>query len=110
MPEHAVSHSSDSKNGRGGLRAFVFWLPVALLAVADQLVKYLASSHRLELIFRLTRTLISQMNFKNFNFAFSLRLPEWLIYFIYGLALYFIFHYLTDHFAALPKAQTIAWI
>ena len=65
-----------------------------VLAVAvDQAAKYASTSP-----------------FRNYNFAFSLPLPLWLMYSIYSLALIFIFNYLAFHIFTLRRLQQLAWM
>lgn len=63
------------------------------LVVADQLSKFYAENI-----------------FKNSVFAFSLPLPIWLIYGIYGLVVVLMVVYVTKHFQSFSKQQIFAWV
>ncbi len=53
---------------------------------------------------------IPESVFLNYNFAFSLPLPVWLMFFIYAAVLFFIFKYLWSHITFLKNFEIIAWV
>lgn len=71
---------------------FFVFLFIGLVGV-DQLTKYF--SHNV---------------FKNYQFAFSLPLPIWLIYSIYVIVLATMVIYSVRHYKYFTKQQTIAWV
>jgi len=58
---------------------------------------------------QVVKSLIRQP-FRNYRFAFSIPIPENLIYLIYGLVLIGIFFYLYKNFFSLSRLSKIAWI
>lgn len=64
-----------------------------LLAVLDQLAKIFAKNI-----------------FKNFQFAFSLPVPVWLIYVINFAVLFFIINYVKKHYKILSGLANFAWL
>lgn len=53
---------------------------------------------------------IPESVFLNYNFAFSLPLPVWLMFLIYAAVLFFIFKYLWSHITFLKNFEIIAWV
>ena len=48
--------------------------------------------------------------FRNFNFAFSLPLPTWSMYFIYGVIMVLVLWYCAKNFGKFSFWQTLSWI
>lgn len=70
-----------------------FWVFVFLFLIAiDQFIKNLAIKP-----------------FKNFNFAFSLPAPQWLMFAFYGATLFFIIKHCVNNFKNFNFSQMSAW-
>jgi signal peptidase II len=99
-----------NKNERPYLGSFVFILGGIILIVIDQLVKYIAFKNPQWEVLRFLEPLARQENFRNYLFAFSLPIPQWLIFIVYGAVLYLIFQYLSRQYYSLNRNEKIAWV
>jgi len=89
-------------NGRMVTRSFVFCLLAGAGVIADQLLKNYIFVQR-ELPKYMTQ-------FKNYNFAFSLPLPLWLMYVIYTGVLLLALQLFIKHFSYMTKTETFGWV
>ena len=98
-----------SPNERAQKGSFVFWLFVAVLVLCDQLSKYFFvrffPANQPFLILRWFGVEV----FNNSRFAFSLPVPEVLMYFIYAVILAGIIYYIARNYHGFNLAASVAW-
>ena len=83
-------------------RSFAFGVAIIAGIALDQVLK--------NIIF-LQRSLPAPLvKFKNYYFAFSIRLPVWLIFCIYALILFFACWYCLRRFAAMRHLEITGWV
>ncbi len=102
IPETSpTTRSHKLLNERLQLKSFVLFFLVAVGIAADQLIKYLVFAGKI-LPSRLIR-------FRNYQFAFSIAMPVWLIYVFYVIVLAAAFYYLGQRFERVGKIELIGW-
>lgn len=85
----------------------LFWFGLGVLVIVlDQLTKYVAFHSRPALLF----SRLGVRTFKNFNFAFSLPLPGWLMYGLYAAVLLVIGRYLFVHWGKFSGPTRLGWL
>lgn len=88
------------QNERSFQRSFVFCWLVAVGVGLDQLVKIFVFSHMVQ---------PPLIKFKNFQFAFSLPVPVWLMFVIYAVVLAAALTYFAKRFLVASKLELLAW-
>lgn len=91
------------------VRSFVFWFTGLLLL--DQLAKFFAFRFISEpgYLSLSAERIIGMQLFKNFDFAFSLPLPQTLIFIIYAVVLVMISSYVKKNFNLFDAKSFLAW-
>lgn len=97
--------------GRAFRGSFVFWflLFFALIAL-DQWVKHLAFVSGFARQLNLLRPVAGKELFKNFNFAFSLPVPAWLMYLVYFIILTAIARHIKNNFYKMRRTEMLGWV
>jgi signal peptidase II len=92
--------------------SFGFWLfGLGALVMLDQLLKYSAfHSGSVPNFLNRLNPVFQKVNFKNYNFAFSIVVPPFVMYAAYGLVLFFLLRYLIANFKALGFGARLAWL
>lgn len=103
----AENSFSQQRNERPGFGTFVFWF-LGLVA-ADQILKSWAFGNFGDGKFIGFYPYLGLSQFKNFNFAFSLAMPIWLIYLVYAVILTMIIYYLSKNFLPISRLSFLAW-
>jgi signal peptidase II len=88
-------------NERLTLKSFVLFFLVAAGIAIDQCVKYL--------VFSKDKLPMGLIHFRNYQFAFSIAMPVWLIYVLYIFVLVAAFYYLVKRFGAAGKIELLGW-
>ncbi len=106
-----MGRQSDIKNifQNERVRSFVFWFTG--LALLDQILKFFAFRFVSEAhhVFLNGERIVGLQLFKNYDFAFSLPLPQILIFVIYAVVLAVIFRYIKNHFNSFDAKSFLAW-
>lgn len=89
--------------------AFVLLFAVGFAAFVDQWTKKLAFNSSFGEFLNVFKPYAGKVIFLNANFAFSLPLPQWLMYASYGVVLVVIALYLVRHFNVLTTLHSAAW-
>jgi signal peptidase II len=95
-------NQKQKNNERKLKRSFVFCLAVVLGVVWDQYIKHL--------VFLNTNLPKFLVHFKNYKFAFSLPLPVWLIFVLYGLVLTAAVRYFLKRFTFAQNLELLGWV
>ena len=97
------------------LKSFVFLFAIAGLGILDQFSKIFVFNHyplnmSLAWIGTQSKILLGILPFYNYNFAFSLPLPNSLMYTVYTAALLGIGAYLINHFKGINFIKALPWL
>jgi lipoprotein signal peptidase len=91
--------------------SFAFWLAgIIVLIAVDQYVKWLAFNRPVFQFLDSLRPVVGFERFYNHQFAFSLPLPEWLMFTIYVIGGVLIVKHIMHNFASLQKIEYMAWM